>query len=593
MKIIDMVQSAISHGSKFYSFEYFPPKTESGKENLLTRIDRMANLSPLFINVTWTAGSDASTLSLDLAINVHKYLGVEVLLHLTCIDMKVDELRMILTQAKEGGVQNILALRGDLPQGIDEGTECENDFSHAIDLVRFIKKEFGDYFGIAVAGFPECHVESSSVEEDIKHLKAKIDAGADFIITQLFYDYNVCIDYIKCCRKAGISCPIIPGIMPIHTSNSLERMSKYCKVEVPTAIIDAIAPFQDDDAAVKVFGIKFAVDMIRELLESGLVPGVHFYTLNLERSVTTILEDLGLISTIHKKLPWRASNSSKRASEGVRPIFWANRPKSYLLRTETWDEFPNGRWGDSRSPAFGRLCDHHIWQPTVRWTIDERKEMWGESPQNLDEIFDVFAGYIEGTTQFLPWCETGLALETGTIKTHLLKANKLGCMTINSQPRVCGAKSNDPVFGWGGPNGTVYQKAYVEFFCSAQILSCLMNEMKNNRHTLTYHAVDRNGNSYSNNLESATAVTWGVWPKSEIKQPTVVDPVAFLSWKDECFSLLLTWADIYPEDSVSAGLIHTIYDDYFLVNIVDNDFVNGDLFSLFECIYNNEEISEQ
>eukprot|EP00941_MAST-03F_sp_MAST-3F-sp1_P004166 g4166.t1 len=580
MKLISKINSMISNSKVFYTFEFFPPKTSEGRENLLHRIDRMANFSPLFINVTWTPGST----SLDLAIVIQKCLGLEVLLHLTCTGLSRDELRDILQRAKDGGIQNILALRGDAAGGTAEWKPVENGFTYAIDLVKFIKTEFDDYFGIAVAGFPEGHIESSSAETDIQHLKEKIDAGADFVITQLFYDVDLCINFIKKCRSAGITCPIIPGIMPIQTYSSLRRTAKYCKVSVPDSITKALEPFQANDADVKKFGIELGVKMIKALMkESILVPGFHFYTLNLEKSVIQILNDSGLTTKAQRLLPWRTC--SRRATEDVRPIFWANRPRSYLSRTDAWDEFPNGRWGDSRSPAFGRLSEIFGRGPeNSRWTVDERRTMWGEAPQTMEDIHNVFVSYVSGETKFLPWCENELALETGTIKNQLIAANKLGCMTINSQPKVNAVDSEDKTFGWGGPKGLVYQKAYVEFLCSAKSLALLMNEIEVNRPSLTYHAVDRAGNSYANHSETATAVTWGVWPKSEVKQPTVVDPVSFLSWKDECFALLLTWAQIYPEESTSSDLIYNIYDNYFLVNIVDNDFVQGDLFSVFDCL---------
>ncbi len=205
----------------YYSFEFFPPKTEAGLDNLFTRIDRMSSrLDPLFIDVTWGESGSTAARSMAVASHAQRYCGVDVLLHLTCTGMTVDQLTAVLRQAKSHGIQNILALRGDPPRGKRSwepndmsGGEC----GRAIDLVRLIRKLYGDYFCIAVAGHPERHPSSScmSLEEELGHLKEKIDAGADFIITQFFYDAQVFLDYVRNCRAAGITCPILPGLLPM------------------------------------------------------------------------------------------------------------------------------------------------------------------------------------------------------------------------------------------------------------------------------------------------------------------------------------------------------------------------------------------
>eukprot|EP00957_Ditylum_brightwellii_P065808 4991862-Ditylum_brightwellii.AAC.1 len=198
----------------YYSFEFFPPKTEAGLDNLLTRIDRMSQrLDPLFIDVTWGAAGSTSARTLAVASHAQRYLCVDVLMHLTCTGVTREQLAQALSQAKSCGVHNILALRGDPPKGKRawekddvSGGECDR----AIDLVRLIRKLHGSYFGIAVAGHPEGHPASYSPEKEMAHLKDKMDAGADFIITQFFYDASVFLAYVRNCRENGITCPILP-----------------------------------------------------------------------------------------------------------------------------------------------------------------------------------------------------------------------------------------------------------------------------------------------------------------------------------------------------------------------------------------------
>jgi methylenetetrahydrofolate reductase (NADPH) len=355
----------------YYSFEFFPPKTEAGLDNLVTRIDRMARrLDPLFIDVTWGSSGSTAVRSLAVASHAQRFGGVNVLLHLTCTGMTRDALLSALEQAKGSGIHNILALRGDPPRGKrawKQGDVTGGYCNRAIDLVRLIREEYGDYFCIVVAGHPEGHPASTSIDDELMHLKEKMDAGADLIMTQFFYDCQVFLDFVKACRAAGIACPILPGIMPIQSYSSFVRMTKYCNISVPQHVMNRLEPVKDDDEAVKEIGVEIAVTMCQELLsapvEEGGIDGIHFYTLNLERSVTRILLGMGVIDVVAgadndkrrrgyslsdvapastaRPLPWRPSALDERSKEEVRPINWANRPKSYVMRTETWDEFPN------------------------------------------------------------------------------------------------------------------------------------------------------------------------------------------------------------------------------------------------------------
>eukprot|EP01114_Cavostelium_apophysatum_P016958 TRINITY_DN492_c0_g1_i1.p1 TRINITY_DN492_c0_g1~~TRINITY_DN492_c0_g1_i1.p1 ORF type:complete len:583 (-),score=137.66 TRINITY_DN492_c0_g1_i1:23-1771(-) len=578
MKVIDIINQNAAQKKTFFSFEYFPPKTEKGVENLYERLDRMSELNPAWIDVTWGAGGSTSDLTLEICANAQKLVGLETMMHMTCTNMPKEQLKEGLRRAKEYGIQNILALRGDPPRG-EEWQQIEGGFAHAEDLVRFIREEHGNYFGIAVAGYPEGHIDSSSYEEDMKHLKAKIDAGGELIVTQLFYDVSLFNKFVADCRSIGITCPIIPGIMPIHGYAGFVRMTTLCKTFVPQAIFDELEPIKADDEAVKAYGVKLGIKMCQELLATG-TKALHFYTLNLEKSVIQILEGLKLVDPeVRRQMPWRIAPA--RSKEDVRPIFWANRPKSYLQRTATWDEFPNGRWGDSRSPAYGELTDYHVMSLHVTKDL-QRKEAWGEDVKSPRQVFDIFARYCAGEIGSLPWCETPLALETETIKEKLVKMNRAGYLTINSQPAVNGASSNDEKYGWGPKNGFVYQKAYVEFFVDVQNLRKILS-VAERFPTLTYHAVNKNGESFTNTGQGANAVTWGVFPGKEIVQPTVVEAVSFTVWKDEAFALWKSWLSLYEEGSVAHKVISEIMDSYFLLNIVDNNYVSGDIFAVFQA----------
>ena len=388
-------KNAIIQPGWHYSFEFFPPKTEAGLDNLLTRIDRMSRrLNPLFVSITW--GANGSTLSRTLAIASHaqRFACVDVLLHLSCTGLTREQIVQILNMAKSSGVRNILALRGDPPppkrawkEGDVSGGECDR----AIDLVKLIRSLHGDYFGIGVAGHPEGHPSSPKCDDsttslEMQHLKDKLDAGADFIITQFFYDVDIFLEYVRRCRKIGITCPIIPGIMPIQSYSSLLKMTSFCNISVPNSVVERLERVRHDDEAVKEIGCEIAAEMCRRILSetssSALeddcsIHGFHFYTLNLERSTTRILASLGALDVDSPKnncdatiasetneqdqtadkrerkesisekarstkrvLPWKPSAMENRSKEDVRPINWSNRPKSYVMRTDDWDEFP-------------------------------------------------------------------------------------------------------------------------------------------------------------------------------------------------------------------------------------------------------------
>ena len=265
--------------------------------------------------------------------------------------------RKYLQEAKLHGCRNILALRGDPPAGQDTWTAVDGGFTHGIDLIRHIRKHHGDYFEIAIAGFPQhATLPPEEFALELQWLKEKIQAGASLIFTQMFYDVQIFVDWVKAVRKAGITVPIVPGINPIQTWNGFQKSTKLAETPIPQSYLDVLEPHKANDEKVRELGSQLVVKLCRDILDSGLgIRGLHFYTMNLERGTRILLEQLQFVPRVEavKPLPWRQSLTPSRRAETIRPIFWANRTKSYLSRTENWDEYPNGRFGDSRSPAYG------------------------------------------------------------------------------------------------------------------------------------------------------------------------------------------------------------------------------------------------
>ncbi|XP_023047728.1 methylenetetrahydrofolate reductase isoform X3 [Piliocolobus tephrosceles] len=571
-RLRDKMRRRMESGDKWFSLEFFPPRTAEGAVNLISRFDRMAAGGPLFIDVTWhpagDPGSDKETSSMMIASTAVNYCGLETILHMTCCCQRLEEITGHLHKAKQLGLKNIMALRGD-PIG-DQWEEEEGGFNYAVDLVKHIRS------------YPKGHPEAGSFEADLKHLKEKVSAGADFIITQLFFEADTFFRFVKACTDMGITCPIVPGIFPIQGYHSLRQLVKLSKLEVPQEIKDVIEPIKDNDAAIRNYGIELAVSLCHELLASGLVPGLHFYTLNREMATTEVLKRLGMWTEDPRRpLPWALSAHPKRREEDVRPIFWASRPKSYIYRTQEWDEFPNGRWGNSSSPAFGELKDYYLFYLKSKSPRELLLKMWGEELTSEESVFEVFVLYLSGEPNrnghkvtCLPWNDEPLAAETSLLKEELLRVNRQGILTINSQPNINGKPSSDPVVGWGPSGGYVFQKAYLEFFTSRETAEALLQVLKKYELRVNYHLVNVKGENITNAPElQPNAVTWGIFPGREIIQPTVVDPISFMFWKDEAFALWIErWGKLYEEESPSRTIIQYIHDNYFLVNLVDNDF---------------------
>lgn len=327
-KIIDLIKKKEDGSKPFVSIEFFPPRTETGVKNLYARMDRMkASINPLFSDVTWGAGGSTAELTLDIAQQLRES-GHVANMHMTCTNMEKDgdpkkAVHDALQTAKDNGIMNIVALRGDPAHGQEEWTAAEGGFTCALDLVEYIRENFGSDFGISVAGYPEGHPNAISLVEDpstmseteaarsstddegkvytcldedykkeMDYLKKKIDAGADFIITQMFFDTKVFGSFVKDCRKWGIDCPIVPGLMCINAYAGFAKMTKFCKTRVPAELKAKMDSLKDDPDGVKAFGVEFGVQMCQDLIEIG-VEVLHFYTLNLEKITYGILNGLG------------------------------------------------------------------------------------------------------------------------------------------------------------------------------------------------------------------------------------------------------------------------------------------------------------
>merc|ERR1719463_296723 len=521
----------------------------------------------MWIDVTWGAGGSTAETTQLLCETAMDVTGLDVLMHLTCTNVTVETTRKVLQRCKDKGLCNILALRGDPPAGMDQAwTATEGGFKHAVDLVKFIRKEFGDYFCIGVAAYPEGHVDylgengaidQAAYDQDMKYFKDKVDAGADFAVTQLFYDCDKYGSFLKKCKDMGIpdSFKVYPGIMPIQNYAGFKRMTGFCKTYIPKEIMEALEPIQNDDQAVREYGIKLGIEMSQRCIELG-APGVHIYTLNLETSATAIVEGLGLLdcgdaAKLNKDYPWNRSTGS-RSVETTRPIFWAQRARSYVDRTSSWDDFPNGRFSSRESPAYGLFTKPP--KPSEK-TLKERQEQWSFDGEK--GMLQVFIDFLMPNTKVkqLPWCQEEPGEETVSIRSRLVQLCEAGLVTINSQPRVNGALSSDSLFGWGPSNGVCYQKAYCEFFCDAEMLKKIEAALKDHPYIAMMginNAGELRGNipgiqtNQANTTSHVTAVTWGIFPGQEIQQPTVVDLNSFVAWKDEAFELWSDWYDALP-----------------------------------------------
>lgn len=273
------------------SIEFFPPKTEKGDENLFKQIAVLKTLKPSFCSVTYGAGGSTREKTVDLVDRIHRECGIEVMCHLTLVGQSRDEVRSVLTNLKKRGIDNVIALGGDPPQGVVDWRPHPDGFHHSVELVREVVAH--QWFSIAVAGFPEVHPRAESREADLRYLKEKVDAGADVVITQLFFDNEDFYRYVEDLRRLGVRVPIVPGLLPILSVSQLRRFTTLCGSKIPPRLEQLLAKVENDEEGAVRLGIDYATQQCEGFLRFG-VPGIHFYSLNKSRSVKAIFENLGL-----------------------------------------------------------------------------------------------------------------------------------------------------------------------------------------------------------------------------------------------------------------------------------------------------------
>ncbi|MCW2968860.1 MAG: metF [Solirubrobacteraceae bacterium] len=274
-----------------FSFEFFPPKTPQGEENLYAALAELRELEPAFVSVTYGAGGSTRDKTLEIVTRIRDEYGLEAMAHFTCVGVTTEELRGTLDQMAQAGLDNVLALRGDPPAGETAWTKTDGGLEYSRELVELIRRDYD--FSIGAACFPETHIHATSAEDDLRHLKAKVDAGARFLITQLFFDNARYFEFVGRAREIGIDVPIVPGIWPITNVGQIERVTQLSAATLPGNLLDELHARADDAEAVIDFGVAYAALQCAELLAGG-APGIHFYTLNRSPATRAILSALRL-----------------------------------------------------------------------------------------------------------------------------------------------------------------------------------------------------------------------------------------------------------------------------------------------------------
>ncbi|KAL6945130.1 hypothetical protein ACO0QE_002576 [Hanseniaspora vineae] len=656
------------------SLEFFPPKTETGKSNLINRIRRMTTaFNPMFLTVTWGAGGTTSEKTLELATLAQTVFKIPVCMHLTCTNTDQEIIDDALQRAKRAGIRNILALRGDPVVDDNEFMKLDNmytgntpaftannnmninasrersgspapnsrKFRYAVDLVRYIKEQYGDHFCIGVAAYPEGHcdnedLETQDVMRDLPFLKEKVAAGADFIITQMFYDVEKFLEFEQLVRtNISGDIPVIPGLMPINNFLTFNRATKLSHASIPQHIIDRFpVELRNDDDIVKSIGVDIIVEIAETIYArtQGRVNCFHIYTLNLEKSTAQIVSKSALLSMIleedssseedndegydsdvvvvddeendeleeltsveadkKRKMHKRRRESSSNSYDGPSFMLGAHgngsqQPSRKVLvsisqgngsggRDATWDEFTNGRFGDSRSPAYGEIDGYG---PSLKVSPSTAYQIWGY-PLAQQDLINIFTNYLLGSIPSLPWSDAGLSPETALIQEQLIQLNENGLLTLSSQPSTNGSSSTDKIFGWGPAGGFVYQKSFVEFFVDRNKWETEIKpklDSFENPQVISYYMGGSNGDFQTNmQTNSSSVVTWGVFPNSEIQQTTIVEEESFKAWRDEAFSIWMEWSKLFPRNSEQHMFLKNTYHNFCLVAIVYHDFTNFD-----------------
>jgi methylenetetrahydrofolate reductase (NADPH) len=299
LRISDILRFARERGEPVFSFEFFPPKTDEGVRGLFETVDALRPLGPAYVSVTYGAGGSTRGRTMEVVKRLKRESEVEAMAHVTCVGSSRDEIAGVLDEIAQAGIQNVLALRGDPPRGETDFTPHPDGFRYASELVAFVRSRPERWpFCVGAAGYPEGHVETRDLARDLAHAKTKVDAGADFLVTQLFFENLHYLRYVERARAAGISVPVIPGIMPFTNVDQVERFTAMCGANIPPPLRAAMEVRRADPDAARDLGVAYATLQCAELLRRG-APGIHFYTLNRSASTRAIL------AALKASEPWR------------------------------------------------------------------------------------------------------------------------------------------------------------------------------------------------------------------------------------------------------------------------------------------------
>jgi methylenetetrahydrofolate reductase (NADPH) len=678
VKIVEAIKQASENNRHFVSFEFTAPTTEAGIITLYDRIERLSALDPLFCGITWGENGRTAETSMEVASTCQSLLSVNYQVNLTGhMNTPADVLNW-LTVLKAKGVRNLLLTRGAgagnasatagpaevLRRGTTStsattGVANSNDgdpvvhratresgatvaaatatvtnsgslasagssaFPHAVDLVRFVRDHFGDFFGIAVVAFPEGEGSLADKEalwtpdkeeRELRFLKEKVDAGADYVVTQSVFDAIVFDNFCKRCRRHGIRCPILPGVLPVSQLRQLNGFG-LCRLSGTAELVQRLEATKGNESETRRVAVAFYQDLVKQLLSCGC-GGVYFFTMNVDHLLLAILK--GIEVTTHRMFPWRPSeNEERRRQETVRPVHWSSRVTSYMVRTARWQDRKTDKWNPvsgshhSSALALGEAGGYHarllLRSRAKRCTQFLVIQGMPEIQMALTELSRIFVAFLDGTGT-LPWADE-LSGETVYVGEHILKPlNARGLYTVNSQPPVNGAPSSHKIVGWGPSDGYVYQKSYLEFFCPLTVAQTVFATLEKYP-SLQFMAMssqgsmvrarwrmDRDsGNDAATSLSSSqgaesgvplgssptqvpqhdkmslfgvgvTAVTWGVFPGREVIQPTIVSVDSFRAWVGEAFDL---WGAPFPSTDVPA-VVRYIQTEWVLVSVVDN-----------------------
>ena len=286
MKIKDILQQ-----KRTVSFEFFPPREADAVSGVVDVIKGLSRYNPDFVSVTYGAGGSTRAFTEEITVQLASETSLEVMAHLTCVAQSQDEVHGVLSRLEQAGIENVIALRGDRPQDMDADAVFPGEFSHATDLIQHIRQHFD--MGIAGACYPEGHTESQDLDTDLQYARMKQDLGAEFLITQLFYDNSHFYDLLERAEKTGIEVPIVPGVLPILSTPQIRRFTSLCGATIPADLDQKLERFADDNRAVREIGVEHATRQVQDLWANG-VPGVHFYVLNRSYSISRILQELRL-----------------------------------------------------------------------------------------------------------------------------------------------------------------------------------------------------------------------------------------------------------------------------------------------------------